>query len=238
MKLPVIEGIIERRILINFAVDETVLANFLPKPFRPKLIGNKGLAGICLIRLKNIRPLGFPEIISISSENAAHRIAVEWTENGQIKQGVYVPRRDSNSLLNHWMGGHIFPGIHHLAQFNVQENNNAYQIEVTNKDTPIISISAKETTEFNLDSIFKNLESASDFFKNGAIGFSPNKSAYDGIELKTSNWKVEPLKVETVDSSFFQNTSVFPKGSVCFDNALLMRNIKHTWNNYEKCPDS
>ena len=235
MKIPTIEGTIDRRILINFSIDKEVLAKFLPKPFKPILIDNKGIAGICLIRLKHIRPVGLPEIIGINSENAAHRIAVEWQENGETKQGVYIPRRDTNSLLNHWTGGNLFPGIHHMAKFDVQENAENYSIDIVSEDGNSISISAEQTNIFSSNSIFKNLETASEFFKNGSIGFSPNKTDYDGLELRTQTWNVKPLNVFSVKSSFFEDKNVFPKDSVMFDNALLMRNIKHTWNNYENC---
>ncbi len=186
MKIPTLEGTIDRRILINFAVDKDVLANYLPKPFRPVLVNDKGLAGICLIRLKYIRPAGFPEIIGIGSENAAHRIAVEWTDNGKVKQGVYIPRRDTNSLFNHWTGGRLFPGVHHLAKFDVSENADEYKIHIVSSDENVISISAKKSESFNSNSIFKNLKTASDFYKSGAIGYSPNKSGYDGMELKNT----------------------------------------------------
>jgi len=238
MKIPEIAGTIDRRILINFTVDKEVLSNFLPAPFRPKIIGDKGLAGICLIRLKNIRPARFPEIAGISSENAAHRIAVEWNENGKTRQGVYIPRRDTNSLLNHWSGGRLFPGVHHMANFDVEEKDGAYKINITSNDINIISISAKLANDLNTGSIFENLATASEFYKNGTIGFSPNKSNYDGIELKTINWHVDPLFVENVKSAFFEDETVFPKGSVTFDNALLMRDLKHTWKNYANCPDA
>ena len=57
-------------------------------PFRPKLVKGKGIAGICLIRLKQIRPRFVPSFLGISSGNAAHRIAVEWDEHGETKPGV------------------------------------------------------------------------------------------------------------------------------------------------------
>jgi hypothetical protein len=234
MKIPTIEGIIDRRILINFTVDEEVLKKFLPQPFSPKLVEGKGLAGICLIRLKNIRPFGLPSFVGFGSENAAHRIAVEWTEKGLVKSGVYVPRRDTSSLLNYWAGGRIFPGVHHRAKFDVQENENNYKLNIVSEDNNIISISATQTKDFSSKSIFQNLETASEFFKTGSIGFSPNKFGYDGLELKTLTWQVEPLLVDSVKSSFFENEKVFPKGSVHFDNALLMRNIKHQWNSYQR----
>jgi hypothetical protein len=45
----------------------------------------------------------------------------------------------------------------------------------------------------------------------------------------TSAWRVEPLRVEAVRSSFFADRSRFPAGSVEFDSALLMRDIPVTW---------
>src|SRR6266851_9194080 len=100
MRIPVIHGLIDRRILVNYRLDPEVLKKLLPRPFRPKIINNVGIAGICLIRLKEIRPSGFPGVVGIASENAAHRIAVEWDEQGKSCEGVYIPRRDTSSRLN------------------------------------------------------------------------------------------------------------------------------------------
>jgi hypothetical protein len=35
MKIPIMQGVIDRRILANFHVDPDVLAKVLPSPFRP-----------------------------------------------------------------------------------------------------------------------------------------------------------------------------------------------------------
>ena len=42
---PVIRGLIDRRILVNFRVVPDVLARLLPAPFRPKLVNSAGMAG-------------------------------------------------------------------------------------------------------------------------------------------------------------------------------------------------
>ncbi len=96
MYLPAIKGIIERRILVNFTADPDIISKIIPAPFTPKLYKGKAIVGICLIRLKKIRPKGLPGLISLSSENGAHRIAVEWVENNDIKEGVFIPRRDTS----------------------------------------------------------------------------------------------------------------------------------------------
>ena len=229
MIIPTLQGTIDRRILINFQVEQEVLDNFLPKPFKAKLVNGKGMAGICLIRLKEIRPKGFPKQLGIASENGAHRIAVEWIENGIQKEGVYIPRRDTSSKLNAFAGGTLFPGVHHLAQFVVNESNGVYEVAFSSDDDTTLSIRAEETQTWPAESIFENLACASAFFQNGASGYSPGSSNFQGIELKTYAWKVHQLAVSAVQSSFFENEEVFPKGSVKFDNALLMKNIEHEW---------
>ena len=229
MKIPTIQGTIDRRVLVNFTVDPDIIQKIIPQPFRPKIYERKAIAGICLIRLKHIRPKGLPNFVGISSENGAHRIAVEWTENGETKEGVFIPRRDTSSILNTLAGGRIFPGRHHHAKFDVKEANGHYHIAFKSSDGTTISIDGDKTSRLNSNSIFRNLDNASKFFEGGAVGYSPNGDKYDGLKLKTFNWKVEPLNVTSVHSSFFEDEKFFPKGSVQFDNALLMTQIKHEW---------
>lgn len=231
MKIPIIHGYIDRRILINFTAEPKSVEKIIPFPFRPKIYKDKAIVGICLIRLKNIKPKGLPDFVGVNSENGAHRIAVEWDENGEIKSGVYIPRRDTSSKLNTWVGGRIFPGRHYHAKFNVEEEKGNYHIDFKSSDDTEILIDATETKLFSDTSIFETLNNASDFFENGDLGYSPNKEKFDGLRLKAYKWKVRPLDVLKVKSSFFENEEIFPKGSVTFDNALLMTNIEHEWKN-------
>lgn len=230
MNIPAIKGIIDRRILINFTVDPDIISRIIPAPFRPKIYREKAIVGICLIRLKKIRPKGFPDLISLSSENGAHRIAVEWEENGLIKEGVFIPRRDTSSRINSFVGGRIFPGKHFHAEFDVQEADGNYHIAFNSSDGTTIAIDASKTSAFDPHSIFRNLETASEFFQGGAVGYSPSGRKFEGLELRAYRWAVEPLTVSKVQSSFFENETVFPKGSVQFDNALLMTHIEHEWH--------
>ena len=234
MKIPTIHGLIERRILVNYIADPLFVEKILAKPFRPKLYEGKVIVGICLIRLKNIKPKGLPDFVGVNSENGAHRIAVEWEENGILKEGVYIPRRDTSLKLNAIVGGRIFPGKHYFANFNVKETNNTYHLDFTSSDKTTIEIDAKLTDKFNENSIFKNLNNVSTFFENGSIGYSPNGTNFEGLKLETYRWEIQPLEVTNVKSSFFEDESVFPKGSIQFDNAILMTNIEHEWKSLDK----
>ncbi len=238
MRLPEIHGVIRRRILVNFRVDPKIIQRQLPGRFRPKLHSGFAVAGICLIRLEKIRPRFLPSFLGVSSENAAHRIAVIWeNENGQLQEGVFVPRRDTNSTLNVVAGGRLFPGEYHPAQFQVEDSLGKIDFEMKSKDGKVaVKLLAKTSKELPSSSVFSTLKEASDFFEPGSLGYSAtsDNQRLDGMTLKTKTWSVEPLKIEQAYSSYFSDESQFPKASVAFDCALLMRNIEHSW---QSAPD-
>lgn len=142
MNLPVIQGLIHRRILANFRVEPEVMQRHIPARFRPKLHNWFAVAGVCLSRLEHIRPHLMPEFVGLSSEEA------------------------------------------------------------------------------------------SSFFEGGALGYSVTSDAarLDGLRLETKEWKVKPLDVRSVYSSYFSDENRFPKGSIEFDHVLIMRDVPHEWH--------
>ena len=232
LNIPTMHGIIERRMLVNFRVLPEAVRPLLPEFFRPKLVAGWAMAGICLIRLKDMRPRGFPAVCGLTSENAAHRIAVEWDEAGTIREGVFIPRRDTSSTLQACVGGRVFPGIHHQAEFHVNEQNESIRLGMRSRDgTTSVKVHARAASQLPATSIFTSLADASEFFARGSVGYSATKNptCCDGLELRTDGWKVEPLAVDLVESSFFNDPSRFPVGEPHFDCALLMRNLPHEW---------
>lgn len=233
MNIPVIRGVIDRRMLVNYRVDPAVLAALVPPPFRPQVIHGVGMVGICLIRLRGVRPAFLPSWLGIASENAARRTAVEWERGGTTQRGVYIRRRDTSSRLNACAGGRLFPGIHHHAAFTVAETEDRFSIALRSDDGETsLSVRARLSDSLPPTSVFRSLEEASEFFRGGALGYSttPDPSRFQGLELRCLRWQAEPLAVEEVRSSFFDDASRFPAGSIEFDCALLMRGIAHEWH--------
>lgn len=233
LHVPVMRGVIERRMLVNFRCDPLVLARILPAPFCPKLVNGWGMAGICLIRLGGLRPAFLPALGGFTSENAAHRIAVEWDDAGARREGVFIPRRDTSSLLNRIAGGRLFPGVHHAATFRVWETGTRYKLETRSNDgRTFVRVLARVAEEMHAGSAFRSLAEASEFFRSGALGWSvrPQVGEFDGLELRCNAWSMTPLAVERVESSFFSDRELFPPGSATFDSAFLMRELEHEWH--------
>ncbi len=232
MRLPVIQGVIRRRILANFRVEPEVMQQQLPARFTPKLQQGFAVAGICLIRLEHIRPRFVPESVGLNSENAAHRVAVLWDDEGETREGVFISRRDTNSQLNHLLGGRIFPGEHHQASFNVSESDSEISLSLKSTDAEVVvNVEGNTATELPPTSIFSSLAEASAFFEGGSLGYSVTHDSHrlDGLNLKTKQWLVEPLAIRKIYSSYFCDQTRFPEGSIEFDHALIMKNVAHEW---------
>ncbi|MFO1030668.1 MAG: DUF2071 domain-containing protein [Planctomycetota bacterium] len=232
MRLPTIQGVIERRVLVNYRVDVGVLQRLVPAPFRVKTVAGFGVAGVCLIRLAQMRPRFWPAALGFGSENAAHRIAVEWDTADGVREGVFVPRRDTSSVLNVLLGGRLFPGQHHRARFQVHETPERLSIAMRSKDGQTwVDVEAVLAQQLPESSVFGSIEAASAFFERGSIGYSATDRAgcFECLELKSFAWKVEPLTVARIESSFFADLQRFPAGTVTFDSAFLMRTIPHEW---------
>jgi hypothetical protein len=232
MNLPKVHGVIGRRLLVNFRADPGVIQRQLPAPFRPKLHDGHAVAGICLIRLEDIRPNRFPRMLGLSSENAAHRIAVVWEDHAGAHEGVYIPRRDTGSLMNHLAGGRLFPGEHQRAAFEVEDTGDRIALRMASADGRVrVDVAGRVAAELPSTSIFRTVRDASAFFEPGSVGYSATAAGrhLDGVVLKTHTWSVTPLAIEEVSSTYFADQTMFPAGSIGFDCALIMRNIAHEW---------
>lgn len=232
LRLPTVAGLMERRILVNYRIDPEVAAKLIPDPFRPQIVGGHAIGGICLIRLARLRPRFLPAAWGFSSENAAHRFAVEWTESNQLRRGVYIPRRDSSSWFNALVGGRLFPGLHHRARFTVRESESRWSLQFASIDgSAAVSIDAALADQVPHGSVFGDLAGATEFFRAGGAGFSPaaRPGCYDGLELQAHRWSLEPLEVRQVASSLFDDRGQFPAGAAEFDSAFLMRGVPHRW---------
>jgi hypothetical protein len=232
MRPPRLSSVVERRLLVNYRVDPEVAASLLPAPLRPRRVGGWAVAGICLIRLGRVRPTWLPGALGVRSENAAHRVAVEWDGPRGPATGVYIPRRDTGSLVTVLAGGRLFPGEHQRAAFVVRETGDDFRVSLASRDGATrVSVHAGVAEQLAGSALFADLGAASEFFRQGSVAFSASRNGgrLDGVELATRSWRVEALEVHDVTSSFFDDRDRFPPGSAVLDCALLMRGVPVTW---------
>jgi hypothetical protein len=227
-----IAATIDRRVLLTFTLDPEVAQSVLPAPFRPDLSFGSALGGLCLIRVTGLRPPGLPSRAGLTVENVVHRIAVEWDTPDGIATGTYVLRRDTDSSLAALAGGRVFPGRQHRATFGVVETPGRASIAAQSIDGAMsVAFDGEESAALPSTSVFTGADSASAFFRCDRVAYSASRrhGEFDGLRMDSARWEGTPMRCSYVQSSVFEDRSVFPKGSVSFDHALLMRSVDARW---------
>lgn len=217
-----VQAQLRRRLLISYRVDPDVAASLLPEGFRPQLVDGSALAGVCVLGLEAIRPRWFAPRWGLRSENAAHRIAVEWDGPEGTEQGVFIFERHSSAWHPVLFGGRLFPGVHHRARFTTREGSGRYALTM---DAGAHSIAADvEVGGEWTSSFFDSVDEASEFYRAGRIGWSYRHDGreVEPVALASDEWAVEGARLHSLRSSFFD---ALPEGAAVFDSVVVMRDL-------------
>lgn len=224
---PVLEGIIRRRILLNFRADPGLVRPLVPEPLEVTEQNGHAIVGVCLIGLEQVRPKGLPAAWGLSTENMAHRVAVRYSHGGIRQDGVFIFRRDTNQRLISTFGGALFPGVHGHAEFEISEHPGGITFDATTSGGEAdVSVKVSDRPDWIPTPAFRTLAEVSEFFRRGSCGFSCAKGGnLEQMELKTLEWNMTPLEVHSCRAPFYQS-----RWPVELDGALIMRRLAHEWH--------
>lgn len=146
---------------------------------------------------------------------------------------MYIPTRHSGAVVNIAVGDRLFPDRHERADFTSAESDDAIAVAFTARDSQCFVDAAVGMRDELADSeLFASTTEASNFFRAGAAGFSPTRRSarLDGLELRTTTWRIQAADIRHVRSSFFDDRVAFPAGSIRLDSALVMRDVTVEWH--------
>jgi hypothetical protein len=217
---------LRRRLLVSYRVDAAIAQALIPDGFRPQLVDGSAVAGVCVIGLQAVRPGWIHRQIGFSTENVAHRVAVEWEEHGDIRTGVYIVERHSSSLLPVLAGGRLFPGVQRRGRFALDESDSRFRVRMTSRGTSV-ALDVELTPEWE-SSLFPSAEDASGFYRAGSVGWSPRRNGrgVEALELTSEQWSAEPGRVLSIESSFFD---ALPERAAVLDSVVVMRDLPLFW---------
>jgi hypothetical protein len=233
---PRLATVIVRRLLLNYRADPEIVAAGLPAPFRPRLRRGYAVVGLDLCRTGRTRPVGLPAVVGVTSESASHRIAVEWPGPDGLRQGYYVPRRDSGSRLSVAVGTRVSPGVHHRASFEVVQAPGRLRVAYATLDEDAaVDVEVRVGSRLTGSRLFGGLAEASEFFRLESAGYSAGREPdrFDGAGLTPAQWRIDPCDVVRAASSVYDDRDRFPVGSIEPDCALLMRHLPARWTALE-----
>ncbi|OZB83559.1 MAG: hypothetical protein B7X41_10385 [Microbacterium sp. 14-71-5] len=223
--VPGVRAHLRRRLLVSYRLDPETARTLVPAPLRPQLVNGQALAGFCVLGLDGVRPRWAPAGAGLRSENAAHRIAVEWDDDGVVRSGVYILERHSSAWHPVLFGGRLFPGVHRRARFTTDERGDRYAMTMDAEGEHLAA--DVEVGGAWASSLFASVEEASAFYRAGRIGWS---LGHDGVTLEAvalaaEEWAVEGARIRGVRSSFFE---ALPDGAAELDHVVVMRDLEIT----------
>jgi hypothetical protein len=224
---------VRRRILVSYRLDPLVVQRLVPDPFRAQLVNGSAVAGVCMIGLQDVRPGWMRRRVGFSTENVAHRIAVEWEQDGELRSGVYIVERHSSSLLPVLGGGRLFPGVQRRAKFSLNETDDRFIVAMTSPEVTV-EVDVEVANAWSSE-LFATVEDASAFHERGSVGWSPRRDGrgVESLELTSTQWKAEGAVVHSIHSSFFD---ALPRDSATLDSALVMRDLPFFWDTPASVP--
>ncbi|WP_136055538.1 DUF2071 domain-containing protein [Microbacterium sp. K24] len=213
---------LRRRLLLSYRLEPSLAASLLPTGFRPQLIDGSAIAGICILGLESIRPPWSRRPWGLRSENAAHRMAVEWDGPDGPARGVFVFERHSSAWHPVLFGGRLFPGVHRRARFRIDEAGDRYAVAMS-AGSHSLDADVEVGGEWS-SGVFASVDEASEFYRAGRVGWSlaHDRSTVEPVTLATDRWKVETARLHHLRSSFFD---ALPPGSAVFDSVVVMRDL-------------
>jgi hypothetical protein len=218
-----VDAHLRRRLLIAYRLDAQVARDLIPAPLRPQLVDGQAVAGICVLGMDGIRPLGLRGGWGLRSENATHRIAVEWDEDGDTQVGVFIFERYSSAAHAVLFGGRLFPGVHRRARFTITEAADRFALSMQARGATLAADVEVDSDAWN-SALFETPEEASEFYRAGRVGWSRRHDGetLERVALTSTAWAAEGARLHSLRSSFFEE---LPEGSAVVDSVMVMRDI-------------
>ena len=232
--LDTVSGLMARQVLLNVRIDPIVVHELLPTTFKPVLRHRYAIGGISLIRFDHLSAEILPHWMESHSESVAFWF-VEWEFNGKKQTGAYIPRRESNSHMTRSLGDRPFTGIFRRSHFNSEESDLCIRTFVKSiDDTHEIEFHGHFENKMPKNSVFSTLEEAKAFLQSICLGYSESEipGVYHGLELRAKDWNLEPLSIRNASSTFLDDRTLFPPGSLEIDSAFALRNVRHEWHHH------
>ena len=228
MKAPALAAVMERRILVNYRVIGIYWAD-LPAPFRPALVAVTGCGHLPDPALPH--PARWTARCRLRSETPPTG-CVCWSARTARSPACTSPGATPRPGWPRSPAGRLFPGYLHLARFRTHEDGEGYRIQVASRDGMVhIEVEARRAEELAPGSIFTSLDAASGSFRCAPAGYAATRAQrLRRVELETAGWTLEPLRLDRVTSSFFDDRRRFPAGTAEPDSAFLMSGLSTIWH--------
>ena len=229
---------IRERLLIYHRVEPDALRALLPEGLEPSLQRGYALVGICHTRLESTPSRWFPRWSSTADQLAYHTLVEGHTRlerqaegaprlNGSTlvgaRPGIWVLRRETSS----WLRARSLRSERAecgLARFEVERDTWHTRLRVRAGSVEELYVNAEPCDRLR-GSVFASTIEAEEFLARRALLHDlagPPSPESDELGLDRGRWRLEPLSLVELRSSFLEDTRRFPCDAIQLDSAFRL----------------
>lgn len=222
-------------LVLTFALPQDVLTPLLAPGLEIDSFGDLGFVAIAFVQTQNLRPLGWPRLVSQNFFLVGHRVFARFrTREGRRLRGLRILRSDANRPLMVFFGNMLTHYNYHLVRVDVNKESRKLDLQVRSEDgnSDVKLVADLDAGEDYLPegSPFATVCDARKFA--GPLPFTFDYEAQTDsivrVEGVRQNWHPKPAKVEIERLEFLQQEPfVSAKPVLC--SAFYIENIPYHW---------
>jgi hypothetical protein len=221
-------GAVDRRVLILYRVAPKVVSELLPSGVCAMEVQGRAVAGIAFARHRMAKSRLLPARL-VSAHTASHFFLVTGSRRDVHGDAAFVTRYDCSSRLHLWIGGRL---PYHHARFRVVEGCESLELVGDSDDRAMhLSLQAQVVRSMPAGSMFRTPAQATECLREcaGGLGLAPGGAASVEAPGTRRRLRFQPLKVERLESSIFEDLMRGAPGLVEFDSAYWVREDEFAW---------
>lgn len=235
MKRPLVNSIsalVRERIVVNFAVEPSLLAAALPCEWlAPQEVHGKSVVSFCVLWLDRLTPSGWPSGLIARQISCAVRFGVINRTTG--RPGVYVVDRCTDSALASFATRLWFPGFHPFVKISESKEPSPRRIDVERAGLPYVSFSLGAA--HGSCGVFGSAKAFARFMSEGDRSYTlaPRPDVLNVVDLVKEETEFVPYEVCLIDAQGLPRPIHLP---CTVDSAFRAADARYEWRFVEQRP--
>jgi hypothetical protein len=222
-------------LVLTYAFPKEILLPLLPPGLMLDTFGDFGFLAIALVQTEILRPAILPKFFGQRFFLSGYRIFARYrTSSGRVLRGLKILRSDTDSRSMVLFGNLLTHYQYCRAAVDVQEGEDTLEIKVTSVDAAadlhVIARTRQPAEQLPTGSPFADFHQARLFAGPLPFTFDYERETHAIVMIEgvRENWKPQPVQVEVLKNTFFDQEP-FCTAAPVLANAFHVRNIDYRW---------